>query len=279
MSRKGHSFVCQNCGAAYTRWQGKCESCGEWNTLAEEAAEAPLGKAGPGKAAGTRPRLLAATAFRRDPGRPSPCHRHERIRPRHRRRAGARLGAAARRRSRHRQVHAAGAGRGRARASSSSARSISPAKKRWRRCGCARSGCRSAGDKVELAAETSVEDIIATLSQGDLPRLVVIDFDPDHVDRHGRIRARHGDAGARLGAGADPLCQEERRLRDPGRPRHERRPDRRSARGRAHGRCGDVVRGRRLASIPHPARGEKPLRPDRRDRRVRDDGAGPAGGA
>ena len=32
-----------------------------------------------------------------------------------------------------------------------------------------------AGAKVELAAETSVEDIIATLSQGDLPRLVVID--------------------------------------------------------------------------------------------------------
>jgi len=52
MSRKGLSFVCQNCGAAYTRWQGKCESCGEWNTLAEESAEAPLGKAGPGKASG-----------------------------------------------------------------------------------------------------------------------------------------------------------------------------------------------------------------------------------
>jgi hypothetical protein len=29
-------LVCQNCGAAYNRWQGKCESCGEWNTLAEE---------------------------------------------------------------------------------------------------------------------------------------------------------------------------------------------------------------------------------------------------
>ncbi|MBN4678508.1 AAA family ATPase, partial [Pandoraea nosoerga] len=27
---------CQNCGAAYNRWQGKCDSCGEWNTLAEE---------------------------------------------------------------------------------------------------------------------------------------------------------------------------------------------------------------------------------------------------
>lgn len=29
-------FVCQNCGREYARWQGKCDSCGEWNTLAEE---------------------------------------------------------------------------------------------------------------------------------------------------------------------------------------------------------------------------------------------------
>ena len=36
MSRRNLTFVCQNCGAASPRWQGKCESCGEWNTLAEE---------------------------------------------------------------------------------------------------------------------------------------------------------------------------------------------------------------------------------------------------
>src|SRR5215831_5462521 len=34
------SFVCQSCGAAYDRWQGKCEACGEWNTLAEEDGRA-----------------------------------------------------------------------------------------------------------------------------------------------------------------------------------------------------------------------------------------------
>ena len=38
------SFVCQNCGAASPRWAGKCPSCGEWNTLTEEAdAIAPPG--------------------------------------------------------------------------------------------------------------------------------------------------------------------------------------------------------------------------------------------
>src|SRR3981081_115542 len=36
MAKSTLSFVCQNCGAAFNRWQGKCESCGEWNTLAEE---------------------------------------------------------------------------------------------------------------------------------------------------------------------------------------------------------------------------------------------------
>src|SRR6202165_6270768 len=36
MAKSTLSFVCQNCGAAFNLWQGKCESCGEWNTLAEE---------------------------------------------------------------------------------------------------------------------------------------------------------------------------------------------------------------------------------------------------
>jgi DNA repair protein RadA/Sms len=35
------SFVCQNCGATSSRWAGKCASCGEWNTIAEEADAAP----------------------------------------------------------------------------------------------------------------------------------------------------------------------------------------------------------------------------------------------
>ncbi len=38
------TFVCQNCGAVSPRWQGKCPSCGEWNTLTEETdAVAPPG--------------------------------------------------------------------------------------------------------------------------------------------------------------------------------------------------------------------------------------------
>lgn len=32
-------FVCQSCGAKYNRWQGRCNACGEWNTLVEEINE------------------------------------------------------------------------------------------------------------------------------------------------------------------------------------------------------------------------------------------------
>src|SRR3954447_1139397 len=40
MARREASYVCQNCGAAYSRWQGKCDACGDWNTIAEESAGA-----------------------------------------------------------------------------------------------------------------------------------------------------------------------------------------------------------------------------------------------
>ena len=29
-------FICQSCGAQSTRWEGRCPSCGEWNTFVEE---------------------------------------------------------------------------------------------------------------------------------------------------------------------------------------------------------------------------------------------------
>lgn len=31
-------FICQSCGAPHNRWSGKCDACGEWNTISEEAA-------------------------------------------------------------------------------------------------------------------------------------------------------------------------------------------------------------------------------------------------
>lgn len=38
MAKRSPSFICQNCGATYNRWQGKCDACGEWNSIAEETS-------------------------------------------------------------------------------------------------------------------------------------------------------------------------------------------------------------------------------------------------
>jgi len=37
MVKSKSQFICQNCGASYTKWAGKCENCGEWNSLVEQA--------------------------------------------------------------------------------------------------------------------------------------------------------------------------------------------------------------------------------------------------
>lgn len=36
MSKTKTSYFCQSCGAQAAKWAGKCNSCGEWNTLVEE---------------------------------------------------------------------------------------------------------------------------------------------------------------------------------------------------------------------------------------------------
>lgn len=36
MAKLKKAFFCQNCGAQHSQWQGKCNGCGEWNTLIEE---------------------------------------------------------------------------------------------------------------------------------------------------------------------------------------------------------------------------------------------------
>lgn len=49
-------YVCQACGAYSSRWAGKCGSCGEWNTLVEELTGAP--PPGSGLSTGSRGRVV-----------------------------------------------------------------------------------------------------------------------------------------------------------------------------------------------------------------------------
>lgn len=57
MARNRSQFVCQNCGSVSPRWQGKCESCGEWNSLVEEGDSGGIG-GGP-QVGGRKGRVLA----------------------------------------------------------------------------------------------------------------------------------------------------------------------------------------------------------------------------
>jgi len=39
MSKIKTTFFCQNCGSQYSKWQGQCTACKEWNTIAEEVIQ------------------------------------------------------------------------------------------------------------------------------------------------------------------------------------------------------------------------------------------------
>jgi DNA repair protein RadA/Sms len=56
MSKSSQSFTCSSCGAAHRKWAGRCDACGAWNSIVEEA---PL-SAGP-KALGAKRRTIALT--------------------------------------------------------------------------------------------------------------------------------------------------------------------------------------------------------------------------
>ena len=38
MPKPASLFVCQSCGTSHGKWAGRCDACGEWNTLVEEIA-------------------------------------------------------------------------------------------------------------------------------------------------------------------------------------------------------------------------------------------------
>ncbi len=42
--KSSRSYICQSCGSVYPKWSGKCDACGEWNSLAEEITESSMPK-------------------------------------------------------------------------------------------------------------------------------------------------------------------------------------------------------------------------------------------
>jgi DNA repair protein RadA/Sms len=168
MAARAQTFVCQNCGASAHRWAGRCEACGEWNTFVEESAAAPARALRKG-------RLFATEPLK---GQPQPTPRLASGIAEFDRVIGGGLVrgsvlllggdpgigkstllievAAAFARGKQRAVYISGE------------EAVAQVRLRAERLGLSEAA-------VETAAETSIEDIVATLSQGPPPHLLVID--------------------------------------------------------------------------------------------------------
>ena len=59
MAKSKTQFTCQACGATYPKWTGRCENCGEWNTLVEQIIES--GKSAIAKASSSGRQLQVQT--------------------------------------------------------------------------------------------------------------------------------------------------------------------------------------------------------------------------
>lgn len=69
MAKPTTAYTCAQCGASYSRWMGKCEQCGEWNSLVEQAVSAPTTTAGSRSrsAAAARPQSLSTIDVSKQP--------------------------------------------------------------------------------------------------------------------------------------------------------------------------------------------------------------------
>ncbi|MGL4636874.1 MAG: DNA repair protein RadA [Beijerinckiaceae bacterium] len=173
MAKFRSSFTCQACGAVHGRWQGRCEACGEWNTIVEEAdgAAPPLpggARAGKGRAI----KLEGLTGETKDAPRVSSgIAELDRVTGGGFVRGsvillGGEPGIG--KSTLLIQAAAALAMKGQRVVYISGEEAVAQVRLRAQRLGLSQAN-------VELAAETHVEDIVATLSTGATPALVIID--------------------------------------------------------------------------------------------------------
>ncbi|MFT4795635.1 MAG: DNA repair protein RadA/Sms [Paracoccaceae bacterium] len=71
MAKKSSNFVCNGCGALSTKWAGRCDACGAWNSVEEQQALSAAGPAGKtlGAARGRRVTLSALSGTEPAPPR------------------------------------------------------------------------------------------------------------------------------------------------------------------------------------------------------------------
>ena len=177
MAKTRTTFVCQSCGNVAPRWQGRCEACGAWNSMIEDGAAAGIGAHGVAQSArGARKgRVFAlgdlATTEAPQPRLVTGISELDRV-------TGGGIVAGSvlllggepgiGKSTLLIQACAAVAGQGHRVVYISGEEAMDQVRLRAARLGLGQ-------QPVELAAETSVEDIVATLSHGAKPALVIVD--------------------------------------------------------------------------------------------------------
>lgn len=175
MAKSRVQFVCQACGTVHTRWAGKCDSCGEWNTLIEEGTGGGIAAGPPGLRSPRKGRPVALTTLSGDiedaPRIASGIGELDRATGGGFVRGSALLvggDPGIGKSTLLMQAAAALAGLGHRIVYVSGEEAVAQVRLRAQRLG-------AAGAPVELAAETNVEDILATLAEGRRPDLVILD--------------------------------------------------------------------------------------------------------
>ena len=68
LAKAKSSYVCQECGAQHSRWMGRCETCGAWNSVIEEATAEAAPK-GLGSKRGRKIEFVGLAGAEKDPPR------------------------------------------------------------------------------------------------------------------------------------------------------------------------------------------------------------------
>ena len=176
MAKRQASFICQDCGAVYNRWKGKCEACGGWNTIVEEiGGDNPLNVPTSLRTSRDKGRVFPLEGLQGEskepPRTPSGIAELDRVTG-----GGFVRGSVILiggdpgigKSTLLMQASAALAQNGSRVVYISGEEAVGQVRMRAERLGLSSA-------PVELAAQTNVEDIIATLSEGRPPALVVID--------------------------------------------------------------------------------------------------------
>ena len=174
MAKSKSQFVCQSCGNVSPRWSGRCDACGEWNTLVEERGESGVGATPAARSmqSGHAVELVALAGDTQEaPRLPSGIAELDRVTgggfvPGSALLVGGDPGigkstlltqaAAALAKGGHSVVYVSGE------------EAVAQVRLRARRLAAVE-------ENIGLAAETSVENILATLKAGEPPALLIID--------------------------------------------------------------------------------------------------------